>query len=469
MTRIFISYDRDDRNFTRQLASKLRRVFGQVWFDENLYGGEDWWNEIRRQIADCDIFIYLLTEASAQSEYCQAEHAEAERLRKEVLPVRLSAVNTVPSFLQKIQYVDMSDGGLTVENFTELTAAIKQISDKIAEDNARLTHAETAKRHRSITLRWVILLVVLAPLLLGGGVLLAAPRPPFNGQIAYVTVTGKNHNNDIYVVDGGFPWMIGRYLHNNVHKIASQVENTGIAWSLDGKRLLYSAQTDGNIELYVMNADGSDARRLTNTPNAAEYEPTWSPDGRQIAYTADLGNSNTDIFMMDADGQNARNLTNTPNVAEKQPAWGPLDTGVIAFVSNKTRDWDVYTMNTDGSNVVDLTANPNNPADDTMPSWSPDGTQIAFVSNRLRSLGPISAKANEDIWVMGIDGSRLLQFTRSPASDIAPVWSPDGKQIVFASDRDGDDDLYVVDSSDWRKVAAVTDDTDNTLFPVWRR
>jgi Tol biopolymer transport system component len=103
-----------------------------------------------------------------------------------------------------------------------------------------------------------------------------------------------------------------------------------------------------------------------------------------------------------------------------------------------------------------------------MPSWSPDGTQIAFVSNRLRSLGPISSKANEDIWVMGIDGSRLLQFTRSPASDIAPSWSPDGKQIVFVSDRDGDDDLYVVDSSDWRKVSAVTDDTDNNLFPVWR-
>jgi Tol biopolymer transport system component len=464
MTRIFISYDRDDRNFTRQLASRLRRVFGQVWFDENLYGGEDWWNEIRRQIADCDIFIYLLTEASAQSEYCKAEHAEAERLRKEVLPVRLSTVNTIPSFLQKIQYVDMSDGGLTVENFTELTAAIKQISDKIAEDNVRLTYAETARRHRSTTLRWVTLLVVLAPLLLGGGVLLAAPRPPFSGQIAFMT--GKPHNQDIYVVDGGVSWMIGRYLHNNTHRIASQADDSGIAWSPDGRRLLFSSQKDGNTDLYVVNADGSDEQRLTHTPDAREYEPTWSPDGRQIAYTADLGGGNTEIFVMDADGQNARNLTNTPGVAEKQPAWGPLDTGVIAFVSNKTRDWDVYTMNTDGSSVVNLTVRPD--ADDTMPAWSPDGTQIAFVSNRVRSPNLINAKGSEDVWIMGVDGSRLVQLTRSVGADIAPSWSPDGKQIVFASDRDGDADLYVVDSSDWRKVAAVTDDTDNNLFPVWR-
>src|SRR5262245_25906667 len=135
MTRFFISYDRDDRTLTRQLAGQLRRVYGynDVWFDENIYGGEHWWAEIRQQIATCDIFIFMLSGDSAESPYCEKERAEAELLRKPILPVRIAQMEVIPEKLRDIQYVDMSEGQITVENFTELNAAIRQIAQRIGQ------------------------------------------------------------------------------------------------------------------------------------------------------------------------------------------------------------------------------------------------------------------------------------------------------------------------------------------------
>jgi Tol biopolymer transport system component len=84
-------------------------------------------------------------------------------------------------------------------------------------------------------------------------------------------------------------------------------------------------------------------------------------------------------------------------------------------------------MNSDGSGQTNLT---NNPAIDSSPSWSPDGTRIVFETNR---------DGDFEVYVMGTDGSEQTNLTKNPAAyDIAPSWSPDGSQIIFRSDRDGD-------------------------------
>jgi len=82
MARIFISYSRVDKTFTERFEARLRRMFPDVpvWYDDHLYGGQNWWNEILGQIAKCDIFIYLLSNESVTSPYCQAEFTEARRL-----------------------------------------------------------------------------------------------------------------------------------------------------------------------------------------------------------------------------------------------------------------------------------------------------------------------------------------------------------------------------------------------------
>jgi len=481
MTSIFISYDRDDRPLTQQLSRQLRRVYGfdQVWYDENIRGGQDWWDEIRKQIATRDIFVYLLSEESAKSPYCQAEHAEAKRLNKEVLPVRIEPVNDIPDFLRQIQYVDMSEGAITVENFTELNAAIKQISDKIEADERRQLTANIKGASR-----WGLVAVPLAILaLLAIGLLVTTPTPPFQGQIAFTS--GKTAVSTLFVSEGGFNGLIDNLLGRNPRALPGQVATESpAAWSPDGSRLAFARRGETGLDLYVMNADGSNVQRLT-ADGANNHYPSWSPDGRQIVFTANTSAGDSDIFIIDVDfsdpaniGVTApRNITNDPG-ADDYPVWSP-DGAQIAFSSNRGGLWDIYLMDTNGGNLVQMTVNN---GDNESPAWSPDGTQIAFESNRIRRLGsnalPGSSTlpgaeaengfVNWDIYVMDVEGPGIIPFTKSPAADRYPTWSPDGRQLLFTSDRDGDYDLYLVEVADRAKVTALTDNIDNDIFTSWK-
>ena len=113
------------------------------------------------------------------------------------------------------------------------------------------------------------------------------------------------------------------------------------------------------------------------------------------------------------------------------PAWSP-DGTQIAFESNRDGDYEIYVMAADGSQPTRLTRNS---ARDRSPAWSPDGTQIAFESDR---------DGNGEIYVMAADGSQPTRLTRNSASDGLPAWSPDGTQIAFHSYRDGNQEIYVM-------------------------
>lgn len=134
---------------------------------------------------------------------------------------------------------------------------------------------------------------------------------------------------------------------------------------------------------------------------------------------------------MQADGSNLTQLTQPPG-NNSQPTWSP-DGSKIAFRSRRDVNSELYVMNADGSNPVRLT---NNPAfDGEIPAWSPDGTRIAFHSDR---------DGDPEIFVMSADGSDVIQLTHNEAGDRNPSWSPDGTKLVFSSDRDGNRELYTM-------------------------
>src|SRR5262249_49437685 len=147
-------------------------------------------------------------------------------------------------------------------------------------------------------------------------------------------------------------------------------------WSPDGEYIAFASNRDGDINVYVMDADGSNVRRVTRDLPGSQLKPTWSPDGTRLAF-----GSAGQIAGIDADGSNYQQLTTGSQCGHDFPAWSP-DGQSIAFMvtcSSKLNDGEIYVMNTDGSHVQNLT---NNPADDGLPAWSPDSSHIIFASNR---------------------------------------------------------------------------------------
>lgn len=223
--------------------------------------------------------------------------------------------------------------------------------------------------------------------------------------------------------------------------------------------IAFVSTRDGNGEIYVMNADGSNPQRLTNWRQWDGY-PDWSPDGRQIAYYSYLKNKEWVIKVMDADGSNPRQLTDN-GICDGAPYWSP-DGARIAYTSDAdctAEHREIYVMNADGSHQINLTQNE---ADDGGSSWSPNSTQLVFSSNR---------DGNYELYAMDADGSNVRRLTENAAADYAPAWSPDGTQIAFYSDRDGNAEIYVMDAAGdehgSRPPRNLTNNPAEDWFPRW--
>ena len=207
--------------------------------------------------------------------------------------------------------------------------------------------------------------------------------------------------------------------------------------------IAFRSSRDGNLEIYVMDADGSNPVRLTNEP-ASDEQPAWSPDGRRLAFTS-LRDGNWEVHAMDADGGNQTNMTNSPG-QDLHPAWSP-DGQKIAFHSNRNgNNNEIYVMDADGSHLENLT---NGVANDTDAAWSPDGRRIAFG-------------AGSDVHVMDADGSNRINLTNTPSGDGNPAWSPDGERISFTTDRDGLLEVYAMDA-DGSNQTNLSNDSANDL------
>lgn len=148
MAKIFISYSRVDREFVVALAKLLREVYGydNVWYDENLHGGDIWWQEILDAIAECDIFMYLLSNESVTSPYCLAELQEAQRLYKGIITVQVRDRTNISGKLSDIHYIDMKKGVNDTFAYNQLIRAIakqeKQVKPRRPSRKKRTPHPQ---------------------------------------------------------------------------------------------------------------------------------------------------------------------------------------------------------------------------------------------------------------------------------------------------------------------------------------
>jgi hypothetical protein len=145
MSGIFICYSRVDQPITEHLAVLLRKAYDHVWYDDNLHGGEEWWSEILKEIAACHHFIFVMSDASLESEWCQKELYEATQLGKHILPVLVRARTKIPEELGRIQHIDMS-GGVTVDSLNQLYATVIRYTRETAVFRARKKYSATDTR-----------------------------------------------------------------------------------------------------------------------------------------------------------------------------------------------------------------------------------------------------------------------------------------------------------------------------------
>ncbi|MBD0347933.1 MAG: PD40 domain-containing protein [Thermoleophilia bacterium] len=232
-------------------------------------------------------------------------------------------------------------------------------------------------------------------------------------------------------------------------------------WSPDGKRLLFVSDRDGDDELYVATASGAAVRQLTRN-RGVDTTPAWSPDGRRIVFASNRAGGEHELYVVNADGTSLRRLTNTSRIVmDTTPSWSP-DGRWIVFASNRLGyfNMDLYRVRPDGKGLRRLTftrGSERRPGDEGTPAWSPDGTQIAFSTNR---------DGQQELYVMAADGKSQRRVTRAPGrDDILPRWSPDGSTIAYLGTPlpHGASAVYVIDpdGSGHRKVRTGSD-------PSWR-
>lgn len=217
--------------------------------------------------------------------------------------------------------------------------------------------------------------------------------------------------------------------------------------------ILFMSDRDGNREIYVMNADGNNVRRLTDHP-AEDTEPTWSPNGQQIAFASNRDGEFA-VYIMNKDGSNPRRLSPDVGSYAASPSWSPDGTR-IAYVSNALGTSQIHIIGLDGSEDRALTQRSYESID---PTWSPDGETLLFASN---------PNGNFELFIVRRDGTGMRQITNDSTMDSdSPAWSPSGDLVVFAANSARLGELYVMNStgSDVRVLVS----TENAIIssPTW--
>ena len=275
-------------------------------------------------------------------------------------------------------------------------------------------------------------------------------------QVKYgiLFVSEWNEKEEIYAMDAD---------GTNVRRLTTTEAGTGSwqpVWSPDGSHIVFASDRSGNSELYVISTGGEHARRLTRTPDK-EKTPAWSPNGKRIAFVSQSNaeKKSFSLCTMDVDGSNVRRLLQYSDRYVSRPNWS-ADGRNLVFSAGKKVDgdswsWDIYVLDIGSGFVRQVTrdARVNYQA-----CWSPDGTRFVFDSTR---------DGNWEIYVMDVDGANVLRLTQYDGVDARPVWSPDGASIAFHSHRDaGHSEIYIMDA-DGANVRRITNREEFAVHPDW--
>lgn len=246
-------------------------------------------------------------------------------------------------------------------------------------------------------------------------------------------------------------------------------DNDGIDDQFDNCPLAvnyYRVAFSNGLYIWTMNEDTSNRTQLTFGPTTyREIEPEFDRAGSRIVFQSNRNNNRNEIYSMNPDGTGITRLTNVAG-QNRSPSYSP-DGSKIAFVSGRPRpnnqgSIDLYVMNADGSNQIGLGI-PTNTFAAEAPTFNHNGTRIAYFAGRLAG-----ATNTQDIYTINPDGTNETRLTTAAGVDNQPAFSPDGSKIAFVSFRGGDTDgeIYVM-NSDGTNQTRLTNDTREDRYPTF--
>jgi TolB protein len=255
---------------------------------------------------------------------------------------------------------------------------------------------------------------------------------PFGSGGAIAFTMRRNGNTDIYALN-----QTDRELLRLTHDPA---EDRDPAWSPDGKFIAFSSNRAHNWDIYLLDLLSGTLIRLTHHV-AFDANPSWSPDGRWIAFES-YRRGNLDIYVMSTTGERLQRITSDlmPNY---EPAWSP-DSRAIVYTTFREGTKDVYVHlldGQDGEEIVNITQSPD--LDEDTAVWSPDGTQLAYVS------GP---RGNPSIQVTTFDWDTMTTDQAQTAlfgTGTSPAWAPDGQSLIYTYDRGTYSHIVAANMTGW--------------------
>jgi Tol biopolymer transport system component/TolB-like protein/tetratricopeptide (TPR) repeat protein len=268
-------------------------------------------------------------------------------------------------------------------------------------------------------------------------------------------------------------------------------------FSPDGKSVAYASDIDGNFELYTKVLATGEVRRLTNSP-AHDSFPSYSPDGTQIVFNSDREKENNDVYLMNADGSGVRKITDSPGWDAAPPNTWSRDGTQLLILSDRQGPESVYIINIDpfAPELVSADIESEHPLD---PSFSPDGNRIVYQTQEgirlldLRSeddkfvfktsagggavISPDGQRIlfldriddNTELCLVNVDGSGFVNLSQSPSKEMTPSFSPDGRRIAFASNRAAGTstfEIYVM-NADGTDTKMIYGDRAMSINPTW--
>jgi TolB protein len=478
---VFVSYSSKDKAIANTIVASMEQNQIRCWYaPRDIKPSEDWANAISNAIEQSKVFLLIFSGNSNQSQRVLDELSLAISHEIPILPFRIENLEpdgAMRLHLSSRHWLDAYAPSWEDHLLKLIQTVSSTLETTIAAEDFELPAAvgRTQRSRRQVRV-WRIaagLIAAAAVILLGWYGMSRAfnfgsePDNEIRALTEQAALTQAAHDGRCQIAffstRSGNPnlWLMDPDGSNTIQLTFNQYGDFAFDWSPDGSELVFVSERDGDMEIFIMNADGTNIRQLTSN-ETVDWFPKWSPLGDSIAFYSNVTGDHQ-MYVMDLEGNNVQQVTtdygifNDYEYVWPKVGWSP-DGEQIAFISDRDGDREIYIMNSDGTNVRQLTFNE---VLDQFPDWSPSGNQIVFESDRFGDI---------EIFVIDTDGSNLRQLTSNNGISQSPIWSPDGR-IVFNSDRTGNFEIWTMDGDGSNQQQLTFNDQGGELgfdgFAIW--